>query len=81
MAAATVRADDVLDEPPPIQRDPGLSADAIYDRVLANRFDSSVQELRLASRDRAGRELPVRIVMIWRRYFEGTKESDDRILS
>ncbi len=28
MAAATVRADDILDEPPPIQLDPGLSADA-----------------------------------------------------
>ncbi len=81
MAAATVRADEVLDEPPPIQLDPSLSADTIYDRVLDNRFDSSAQELRLASGDRAGRELPVRIVMLWRRYLEGTKESKLGILS
>ena len=81
MPAATVRADEVLDEPPPIQLDPSLSADTIYDRVLDNRFDSSAQELRLASGDRAGRELPVRIVMLWRRYLEGTKESKLGILS
>lgn len=61
--------------------DPELSADAIYARVLANRFESSVQELALVSGDRSGREQPLRVRMLWHRYDEGSAESRQGVLS
>lgn len=61
--------------------DPELSAETIYERVLANRFDSSVQELSLISGDRTGREQPLRVQMLWRRYADGTSEAGKGILS
>lgn len=61
--------------------DPALGARAIYERVLENRFDASAQELLLVSGDRAGRELPIRVVMLWRRYGEDTPEGQEGVLS
>jgi hypothetical protein len=61
--------------------DPELSAETIYERVLANRFESSVQELSLISGDRTGREQPLRVQMLWRRYAEGSSEAGKGILS
>lgn len=61
--------------------DPSLDAHAIYERVLANRFRSSVQELALRSGDRGGREAPVEARMLWRRYDEGTDERAGGVLS
>jgi hypothetical protein len=58
-----------------------LSARQIYERVLANRFQSSVQELALISADRVGREQPLRVHMLWRRYAEGSEEAGDGIVS
>lgn len=48
--------------------DPELSARAIYERVLTNRFHASVQEIAMVSADGLGREQPLRVQMIWRRY-------------
>jgi hypothetical protein len=39
----------------------------IWSRVLANRFESSIQQITLFS-ERAGRIQPVRLQMLWRRY-------------
>jgi len=74
------RASPIRAEPGP-QLDAELSARAIYQRVLANRFHASVQELALVSADRAGREQPLRIQMLWRRYRGDSPESDDGIVS
>ena len=81
LVVATARANELAEEAAAGGLDPGLSADAIYERVLENRFDASAQELALGSGDRAGRELLVRVVMLWRRYLDGTNESKDGILS
>jgi len=59
----------------------GLSAETIYARVLDNRFESSVQELALVSADRAGRELLIRLQMLWRRYGEETDEAASGVVS
>jgi hypothetical protein len=61
--------------------DPELSAEAIYEKVLANRFTSSVQELALVSGDRAGRQQPLRLRMLWRRYGDGSNEAGGGIQS
>ena len=72
LAAAAVRAEPL---------DPELSAEAIYERVLANRFEASVQELALVSGDRSGREQPLRVQMLWRRYGDGSREASQGVLS
>jgi hypothetical protein len=64
-----------IDAAPPL--DPDLDADAIYRRVLDNRFEASVQEISLVSGDRVGREQSIRLQMLWRRY----PERSDEILS
>ena len=61
--------------------DPTLSARAIYERVLANRFQASAQELALVSADRSGRQQPLRVQMLWRRYEPGSPEADGDVLS
>ena len=62
--------------------DPGdaLTAEAIYERVLANRFDSAIQELTLFS-NRGERFQPVRLQLLWRRYTQETEESAQGIRS
>jgi hypothetical protein len=57
--------------------DPQLDADTLYERVLSNRFESSVQEVELISGDRIGREQGIRLQMLWRRY----PEPDGSVLS
>ena len=59
-------------EPP--RPEPGLTAETIYQRVLDNRFSSSIQEVAMLSSDQAGREQPVHVRMLWHRYDEGTAE-------
>ncbi|MGH0032921.1 MAG: outer membrane lipoprotein-sorting protein [Myxococcota bacterium] len=61
--------------------DPELTADAIYEKVLANRFHSSVQEIAMVSADALGREQPLRIQMLWRRYPEGTGDAKNGVQS
>lgn len=61
--------------------DPDLSAREIYERVVANRFHASVQELAMVSADRTGREQPLRIQMLWRRYEGDSPEAEDGIVS
>jgi hypothetical protein len=63
-------------EPPPESE---LTAREIYRRVLANRFESSVQELRLISGDRAGNQQLLRMRALWKRYPKETEE--DGVLS
>jgi hypothetical protein len=67
-------------EPDP-KLDPELSARDIYQRVLDNRFHASVQELVLLSTDRAGRQQPLRIQMLWRRYRGDSPEAEDGVVS
>jgi len=69
LVAAPLPAEPVLD--------PELDADTLYQRVLANRFEASAQEVQLVSGDRIGREQQIRIQMLWRRY----PERDDSTLS
>jgi hypothetical protein len=66
--------------------DPSLSADAIYQRVLDNRFDASAQDIAIISGDRAGRSQSIEIKMLWRRYpqleaSEATETKGDGVLS
>jgi hypothetical protein len=61
--------------------DPLLDADTIYERVLANRFDSSAQDIHIISGDRAGRTQRIEIVMLWRRYMGATENGGDGVLS
>jgi len=74
-------AQPATDPAAPPAPDPDLDADAIYERVLANRFESSVQRLELRSGDRAGREVSVEVRMLWRRYPEGSPEHAGGVLS
>ena len=60
--------------------DPNLDAQTIYERVLDNRFESSVQEIELISGDRIGREQLIRIQMLWRRYPERSESVLSRTL-
>lgn len=55
--------------------DPTLDADTLSERVLANRFEASVQEIELVSGDRVGREQRIQIQMLWRRYPEREEPS------
>ncbi len=61
--------------------DAQLTAREIYQRVLENRFDSSVQEFVLVSADRAGNEQRLRIRQMWKRYQEGSESHDKGVLS
>ena len=61
--------------------DPGLSADAIYERVLVNRFDASIQEVALISGDRAGHVQLIELQMLWRRYEVEVPENGNGVLS
>jgi hypothetical protein len=61
--------------------DPTLSADAIYQRVLENRFDASVQELALVSGDRGGHEQALSLQMLWRRYPDASPEGEEGVQS
>lgn len=60
--------------------DPGLDADSIYQRVLSNRFEASLQEVQLISGDRIGREQQIRVQMLWRRYPEREEATLSRTL-
>lgn len=71
----------VEDAVPRPQIDPTLSADAIYRRVLDNRFDASAQDIDIVSGDRAGRTQAIEIKMLWRRYPDATEEGGDGVLS
>lgn len=59
---------------PPL--DPTLDADTVYERVLSNRFDASVQEVALISGDRAGHVQEIELQMLWRRYETESQESN-----
>lgn len=58
-----------------------LTAREIYRRVLENRFETSVQELRLVSLDRAGNQQLLRMQALWKRYPRGTPKERDGVLS
>lgn len=60
--------------------DASLSADLIYERVLGNRFDASIQEVALTSGDRAGRRELIKLQMLWRRYAD-LPEEEGAVLS
>jgi hypothetical protein len=70
-------------EQPAAESPPGseLTAREIYRRVLENRFETSVQELRLLSLDRGGNEQLLRMQALWKRYPEEGSGKDDGILS
>jgi hypothetical protein len=51
----------------------GLSGDAIYDRVLANRFDRSTQLLSMSSKDRGGHRQYVELEV---KYMKGAPDDD-----
>jgi len=68
-------------EPAAADPDAHLTAREIYQRVLDNRFDSSVQEFVLVSADRVGNEQRLRIRQMWKRYPEGSKTREKGILS
>jgi hypothetical protein len=78
MEEAPAPAEDAVPRP---LIDPTLSADAIYQRVLDNRFDASAQDIDIISGDRAGRSQSIEIKMLWRRYPEATAEEGDGVLS
>jgi len=75
---AEATAEDAVPRPP---IDPTLSADAIYQRVLDNRFDASAQDIAILSGDRAGRTQAIQVKMLWRRYPEATEKGGDGVLS
>lgn len=74
-------ADEPRAEPAPPALDAALTADTIYERVLANRFTSSLSELAMHSGDRGGREQPIGLLLLWRRYGEATPEAAEGVLS
>ena len=72
-------------EPAPIHEDAVppeslLSGRDIYERVLANRFDSYIQDAALVSGDRGGAEQESRLTMTWKS-FRDPGEDPGRILS
>jgi len=79
--AVPIRADLPSGDAVPTPLEPGLTADAIYQRALENRFRSAVQDLEIVSGDRAGREQPLRLLMLWKRYPEDTEEARNGVLS
>jgi hypothetical protein len=76
-AAAPDAAESAAESPPESE----LTAREIYRRVLENRFETSVQELKLVSADRAGNEQTVRMQALWKRYPQGTPKEEDGVLS
>ena len=90
VAATSLAAPDVAARPPttvqgedPIEvaADAALTAREIYQRVLENRFDSSVQELAIVSSDRAGNAQNIRMQQLWKRYPEGSESDRKGIIS
>lgn len=81
LAGALALAGEAPAEAPGAPLDPELGAGEIYERVLTNRFHASVQEIALVSADALGREQPLRVQMLWRRYREGSDERRDGVQS
>ncbi len=80
VAFAAARAEgDVAAAPPAAEA--RLSGREIYERVLANRFRSFIQESTLRSGDRAGREQTTRLRMEWKDFRDEQAERRKGILS
>ncbi len=75
--ALTVQGEDPVE----VAADAALTAREIYQRVLENRFDSSVQELAIISSDRAGNVQNIRMQQLWKRYPEGSESDRKGIIS
>jgi hypothetical protein len=76
-AAAPEAAESAAESPPGSE----LTAREIYRRVLENRFETSVQELRLVSMDRAQNEQVLGLQALWKRYPKQSSGEDDEVLS
>jgi hypothetical protein len=59
----------------------GLTADDIYERMLANRFDSSIQDMRIISGGRGSIQQGVTMRMLWKRSRDGSESEKDGVLS
>src|SRR5690606_18820240 len=74
LAAPAGAGEDALPEPP-------LSGRAIYERLLANRFDAFEQDARLVSGDRARNEQESRMTVLWKSFRDADGEPRKGVLS
>lgn len=58
-----------------------LSAEEIYARVLRNRFEASVQDLRLVSADAGGDAQQIQVYAWFRHYPEGSAQREENLLA
>ena len=59
----------------------GLSGHAIYQKVLANRFERFRQDVRLVSGDRAGNTQESRMSVLWKSFRDGAGQPVKGVLS